>query len=325
MKQLLVILFSLVLFSCKGQKDSANKTSAADKLVGYYNRVHYDSIFYLFSKDMKEGFPLNGVNDFFSNMKESSGEILSYKFIEKNRTYDRYKAELSNGIYWLNISLDAAGKINGLYINEYDGSDAPPVRMVARNSTKMILPFEGEWFVFWGGDTKAQNYHVVNKAQKNAFDIVIVDEKGRSFKTDGKNNEDYYAFGQKLIAPCDAEVISVIEGVKDNVPGEMNPAQATGNSVVLKTAANEYLVFAHFKMNSIQVKMGDKVKQGQLLGLCGNSGNSSEAHLHFHIQDKESMMSSTGIKCYFEKLIVNGIEKKDYSPVRGERIKNVSN
>jgi murein DD-endopeptidase MepM/ murein hydrolase activator NlpD len=154
--------------------------------------------------------------------------------------------------------------------------------------------------------------------------MMIMGGNGKTYKTDGRTNDDYYAFGQPLTAPCDGEVVMAVDGVKDNSPGEMNTMFVTGNTVVIKTANNEYLLFAHFRQYSIKVKQGDKVKQGQLLGLCGNSGNSSEPHLHFHIQNKENMTEATGIKCYFDKILVNGVEKNDYSPVKGERIKNIN-
>ncbi len=60
----------------------------------------------------------------------------------------------------------------------------------------------------------------------------------------------------------------------------------------------------------INVKQGQKIKQGELLGLCGNSGNSSEPHLHFHIQNVENMNNATGVKCYFEEFYVDGKLKK---------------
>jgi murein DD-endopeptidase MepM/ murein hydrolase activator NlpD len=180
-----------------------------------------------------------------------------------------------------------------------------------RNISKLQLPVNGEWTVFWGGDTKELNYHVENTAQKNAFDILITDDKGKSFKTDGQTNEDYYAFGKELYAPCDGEVVLVVDGVKENKPGILNPIYVPGNTVIIKAGNNEYLFFAHFKQHSIKVTEGQKVKQGQLLGLCGNSGNSSEPHLHFHIQNAEDMNIATGIKCYFDKIIVNGQEKTD--------------
>jgi murein DD-endopeptidase MepM/ murein hydrolase activator NlpD len=186
----------------------------------------------------------------------------------------------------------------------------------------MALPFNGEWTVIWGGDTKALNYHVEHEAQKNAFDLVITDAKGKSFKTNGSTNKDYYAFGQELLAPCDGEVVLVVDGIKDNVPGTMNPVYVPGNSVIVKTANNEYLFFAHFKQHSIKVLEGQKVMKGQFLGLCGNSGNSSEPHLHFHIQNAEDMNIATGIKCYFDKIIVNGQVMTDYSPIQKDKIRS---
>lgn len=113
----------------------------------------------------------------------------------------------------------------------------------------------------------------------------------------------------------------VVDGVKDNRVGEMNTFNAGGNMTILKTAQNEYLVFCHFKHQSLKVKEGQQIKQGQLLGLCGNTGNSSEAHLHFHIQNTEDMHNATGIKCYFNKLVVNGKIQTDYSPIKSDKIK----
>jgi len=95
-----------------------------------------------------------------------------------------------------------------------------------------------------------------------------------------------------------------------------------GNTVIIRTENKEYLFFAHFKQHTIKVKEGQSVKQGQFLGECGNSGNSSEPHLHFHIQNVENMNVATGVKCYFDKLIVNGQSKSDYSPVQKDLIRN---
>jgi murein DD-endopeptidase MepM/ murein hydrolase activator NlpD len=320
MKQFSFLAYLLVILSCSAQTKPSATGSMADQLVVHYNNKHYDSIFYLFSREMKEALPLKNTTDFFLNMQSEAGAIEKYKFIDKKDGFDRYRGDFVKGIYWLNVAQGNKGEITGLYFYEYDGPGDKPSML--RNTTKLSLPFTGEWFVFWGGDTKEQNYHVISRSQKNAFDFVIAGGSGNTFKTDGKHNEDYYAFGQSLTAPCDAEVVMVTDGIKDNVPGEMNKEQITGNTVVLKTMNNEYLLFAHFKQNSIQVTKGARIKKGQLLGLCGNSGNSSEPHLHFHIQDKENMIGSTGVKCYFEKLKVNDIIKKDYSPVKGERIKN---
>jgi murein DD-endopeptidase MepM/ murein hydrolase activator NlpD len=170
------------------------------------------------------------------------------------------------------------------------------------------------------GDTKELNYHVESVAQKNAFDILIRDSSGLTHKGVGQKNEDYYAFGKELYAPCDGEVVLVVDGVKDNVPGTLNPVYIPGNTVIIKATNGEYAFLAHFKQHTIIVKQGQKVKAGELLGLCGNSGNSSEPHLHFHLQNVEDMNIAVGAKCYFDQIKVNGDLKIDYSPIKGDKI-----
>lgn len=199
MKRLLSACICFVLLSCKGQKDISRNSVLADRLVSHYNQKHYDSIFYLFSPEMQAALPLTKTTEFFSQMQDGSGSIIKYDFKEKKESYDRYRAEFARGTYWLSISQNAKDKIDGLYFIDYDGPGEQS--SMIRNKTALSLPFSGEWFVFWGGDTKEQNYHVISKAQKNAFDLVITGENGKSFKTDGDTNEDYYAFGQPLIAP----------------------------------------------------------------------------------------------------------------------------
>lgn len=215
----------------------------------------------------------------------------------------------------MTLTLNLNNEIAGLLFKPYTEA-----KEIVRNTTKMKLPFKGEWTVTWGGDTKELNYHVESVAQKNAFDILITDQKGATHKGTGEINEDYYAFGKELFAPCDGEVVLAVDGVKDNIPGTLNPIYIPGNTVIIKTATGEYAFFAHFKQNTIVVKQGQKVTSGALLGLCGNSGNSSEPHLHFHLQNVEDMTKATGAKCYFDQLKVNGIVRTDYSPVKGEKI-----
>lgn len=302
----------------------AQTEKATDKIImnnfeRYYNASQYDSIFNLFAPVMKQALPIEQARDFFNALKLQSGNITKREFIRYNGTSGLYKSSFERALLALNVSTDENQKINGLFVKPYIEENTPAME---RNITKLMLPFHGEWTVVWGGDTKEQNYHIQSKAQKNAFDFIITDNTGKSYKSNGQTNEDYYAFGKELFAPCNGEIMLVVDGVKDNKPGEFNPIYVPGNTVILKTAANEYLFFAHFKQHSIKVKQGDKVKQGQVLGLCGNSGNSSEAHLHYHIQHIEDMNKATGIKCYFDKIYVNGELKTDYSPLRTEKVKN---
>ena len=311
------MIFITMLSFGQTEKETSKKVSAEFEI--HYNSDDYKNIFDLFSSEMKSALPIEKTTEFLKGLKSKAGKIQQREFVKYEQTYASYKTNFEGAIFAVNISLDNNSKINGLFVKPFKENNLPKLK---RNKTELILPFKDEWKVFWGGDTKKLNYHVESEAQKNAFDILITGKNGKTFKTDGETNEDYYAFGKELIAPCDAEVVLVVDGVKDNKPGVLNPIYVPGNTVILKTKNTEYLLFAHFKQNSIVVKQGQKVKQGELLGLCGNSGNSSEAHLHFHIQNVEDMNQATGAKCYFSEIIVNGELKKDYSPIKGELIKN---
>lgn len=308
--------------SLSAQTEQASYKLITDKLESSYNQSKYDTIFDMFSAAMQAALPLEKTRDFFTGLKNQAGLIKEREFVTYVKTVAVYKTTFEKIVFAVNISLDSNSKINGLLIKPFKPGNLPKIE---RNTTKLILPFHGTWHVVWGGDTKELNYHIENEAQKNAFDILIVDKTGKSYHGNGKTNEDFYAFGKELIAPCDGEIVWVINGVADNIPGEMNTKDITGNTVVIKTIHNEFLYFCHFKNQTIQVKEGDKVKQGQLLGLCGNSGHSSEPHLHFHIQNVKDMNIATGVKCYFNKIAVNGILKTDYSPVQNDNIENVKN
>jgi len=316
---LLCAYFSLLVSATNAQQEKETVKIMSAQFEKWFNAKAYDSIYAQFAQNMKAALTFTATKDFLNGVHEEYGKIQTrtfYKYV--NGSFASYKTNFEKQVMALNISIDGQSLINGFQITAFvnDLPNAPE-----RNTTKLMFPAKGEWTVIWGGDTQLQNYHVESRAQKNAFDILIKDAFGKSFKTNGKTNEDYYAFGKELLAPCDAVVVVVVDGVKDNIPGEFNPIYVPGNTVILKTLNGEYLFFAHFKYQSIQVKVGQQVVKGQVLGLCGNSGNSSEPHIHFHIQNTENMMNATGIKCYFDSININGEWKKDYSPIQKDLIK----
>jgi len=318
MKKFLLILTIISLWNVSAQTEKPNYKIISAQFETLYNNKDYAAIFSLFSTDMQKALPLDKTTELLSSVQAQAGKINKREFIQYDKSYAIYKTTSEKTVFALNMSVDDNSKINGFLIRPYIDQTVPKPE---RNDTKLALPFKGEWTVIWGGDTKELNYHVKDNAQKNAFDLIIKDSKEKSYKTDGIKNEDYYAFGKELFAPCDGEVVLTVDGIKDNKPGILNPIYTLGNTVIIKTIKNEYLIFAHFKQNSIQVKQGQQIKQGHLLGLCGNSGNSSEPHIHFHIQNVEDLNIATGIKCYFDRIIVDGKSKFDYSPMQAEKIK----
>lgn len=181
--------------------------------------------------------------------------------------------------------------------------------------TEFIMPIKETWYVFWGGTNEQDNYHYAHESQRYAFDLVIK-KNGQNYEGDRDENESYYAFGKEVIAPASGKVIEVESNIQDNEPvGEMNREEPFGNYVMIDHGSGEYSVIAHMKHQSPVVKVGDEVKQGELIGLCGNSGNSSEPHIHFHVSDSPQLNQGKSIRI---KL------KSNANPVRGDFVQPAS-
>lgn len=165
--------------------------------------------------------------------------------------------------------------------------------------TRFHFPFKEEWLVFWGGTNILVNYHYEYEQQRYAYDFIIVNGN-RTYEGDPTLNESYYAFGKEYLAPADGVVVGIENNVKDNEPvGTFNEEKPAGNYVILDHGNEEFSYLAHFKYQSIVVKQGESVKQGDLLGLVGNSGNSSDPHIHFHVADSPDLMTSKSLRINF--------------------------
>ena len=178
-------------------------------------------------------------------------------------------------------------------------------------SNQYRMPINEDWFVFWGGTNVFDNYHYAYEQQRYAYDLVQV-KNGATFTGNPLNNENYYAFGTDVVAPLQGTVVTVVDGCIDNVPGEMDEALLAGNYVVLEHPNQEYSMMAHLKNGSISVKVGDVVKEGHILGQCGNSGNSSEAHIHFQVMDHPQLDQAKSIRIRFQQ---------EDEPVQGDTVR----
>lgn len=266
----------------------------------------------LFDGPMSKAFPMEKRKELFEGLRAEHGPLRSLDAPHKvHPQFALVPARFERGVLDLKIALDGRGRIAGLYFQPH----AAPLTAPPSNLVPLRAPFRGRWLVFWGGDEREQNAHLDHPNQTGAFDFLGVGPDGKTSRGEGTRNEDYYAFGREVLAPGDGEVTDVISGVRDNAPGSMNQYAALGNAVVIRHSEHEYSVLAHLKLGSERVKPGDTVKAGQVVGLCGNSGNSSEPHLHYHLQNTPVIQDGTGIKVRFTGL---GGREKPHSPVKGE-------
>jgi murein DD-endopeptidase MepM/ murein hydrolase activator NlpD len=319
-KATICILFALFSISAAGQTQAEKLRTMADLFVSAYNASAYSEIENQFNGQMNQAVPLEKLSVFLDGLHKNLGRLVSIgtpTFISPAAA--RYEANFEKARMDMILAVDSKGLIAGLSIQQ---PALVKPRNTARNQTELQLPFRGEWLVFWGGDTVEQNYHQDAPTQRFAFDILRVDVTGKTHKGDGKQNEDYYAFGQEILADADGLVTDAVTGVKDNVPGVMNPLMAVGNLVMIRHSNGEVSVFCHLKYGSTRVKVGDKIKAGDVVGLCGNTGNSSEPHLHYQVQGSMLFADENSMKVFFRRIVVRRggtREARDqYSPVKGD-------
>jgi murein DD-endopeptidase MepM/ murein hydrolase activator NlpD len=229
--------------------------------------------------------------------------------------------EVGTGRWTFGLVFDAEGTIVGGDTRPVEPLPADP-KAGYRTQTRMRLPFDGEWFVFWGGDAERVNHHVRAPAQRHAYDLVVWRDGG-THRGAGTANVDYWAWGQRIVSPAAGEVVAAVDGLADNQPltGVMNTTDPAGNHVLIDVGHGEFLLLAHFQQGSVAVKAGDQVEAGQLLGLTGSSGNSSEPHVHIHLQDSAVPLAGIGLPLAFSDVLVDGERESRTELLQGQFVR----
>ena len=174
-------------------------------------------------------------------------------------------------------------------------------RFLKVNNIRLQLPFIGEWMVSQGYDG-----NITHKGEwGKALDFIIVDDALKTYDKYAATPQHFYCYGKPVLAPADGFVEHIEDFVEDNEIGKINQQQNWGNTIVIKHAEGLFTKMSHLRKNSFKVKMGDYVKQGDIIASCGNSGRSPEPHLHFQVQTTSYIGSKT-----FAYPFAHYIEKK---------------
>lgn len=254
--------------------------------------------------------------EFQQSVSEQEIKKLSQSFFQPNDVFSLQAEYSLNGLIeyvWtdsqenkgVSAVLDEDNTIWGLQIVNLT---AHPESDDTFTKQEYSLPFKEEWFTYWGGRNVLLNYHYAYESQRYAYDFFIAKEN-RTFAAEADAaNGSYYAFGQEVIAPADGVVVQVVNDVADNKPGTADETQPAGNYIIIDHDG-EYSILAHFMEGSILVKQGQQVKRGETIGLCGNSGNSSEPHIHFQVSDQPSLEQGKSLRIQFK----DGVD-----PIKGQ-------
>lgn len=175
--------------------------------------------------------------------------------------------------------------------------------------TQPTAPFGGRWTTVNGGITKATSHSWGIVSQRYAYDFVVTDEDGNTHDGDGSELTDYHAFGEPIRAPADGEVVKTRDGLRDHPrPGtgwlEWRTWDIPGNHVVIEHDDGAYSTLAHLREDSLRVEPGDRVERGEVVAECGNSGTSTEPHLHYQIQDRRNFWFAAGLVPEFRDVTV---------------------
>jgi hypothetical protein len=223
------------------------------------------------------------------------------------------------GAVWIEWTMNVAGTIEAFEVKP--GVPEAPTRFLGyATRTELRLPFTGDWFVVWGGRSTFQNYHAAFVDQRFAYDFLVVRD-GRTYAGDAALNESYFCFGQPILAPAAGVVRAAADGIADNRPGATNAREPLGNHVVLDHGNGEFSFLAHLQRGSVAVQPGREVRAGEVIGRCGNSGNSTEAHLHYHLQNTAAFGAGEGLPAPFTGYFAYAQPVERGEPTRGQHIR----
>jgi murein DD-endopeptidase len=198
--------------------------------------------------------------------------------------------------------------------------DMKPSVVGTNASVKIQSPLHGDHWLAGNGPSNTSGHRralipIDARAaisQRFAIDWVRLGDDGATFHGDKLDNKNYYAFGVEAYAVADGVVTETKDGIPQNIPGEHSRAvpitleTVGGNHVIIDIGGGNFAFYAHLQPGSLRVKLGDKVRTGQVIGLVGNTGNSTEPHLHFHISNATSPLGSEGLPYTLSSFTVQG-------------------
>jgi Peptidase family M23 len=233
---------------------------------------------------------------------------------------------------WINLANDARlpGRLQHVFAVKKRGEDAErelnaATTTVLNKETEIASPLRGKNWVAGNAPSNTsahrRTFIVIDGtphiAQRYAIDWVQIGEDNKTYHGDAKDNHSYHCFGVEALAVADGLVAEVKDGIPENTPNEASMAvpitlaTIAGNHVNLDLGGGVYAMYAHLQPGSIRVKLGERVKRDRVIGLVGNTGNSSEPHLHFQLMDRNSPLGSEGLPYALPEYVVRGKGQAD--------------
>lgn len=309
---------------------SAAAKSRARQIFGYFESGQSAALYAAFAPRMKKNSSTakmatvaKQIGTEWGREEKMIGENFAPDMLSTSTVYSRYSqfSKSKDPIFTVMV-LDEQGQVEIFQFRP----DPPPTgnRFVDyKNTAKIRLPFNGDWFVYQGGRLIYQNPNAYRDAERYAMTFTVLKD-GRPFSGDGSKNEQFYCYGQPVLAPADGTVVMITDTYADNAPGRPEEVMPSGNRVLISHGNKEYSVLLHLKQNSIKVKQGAKVKQGDVVGECGNSGASSAPHLEYRLQNSRGVPLPQTLPVQFVDYVADGAPVAVGEPLRGQTVRNAT-
>lgn len=185
-----------------------------------------------------------------------------------------------------------------------------PVPVSEESARILSPPFHGGIWVAGDGAANDSNHRRslfaidgnVYSPERFAIDWVKVGPNGDSRHDGSSKNENWWGWGEPVLAVMDGEITEAVDEFPDNTPKVIPPItldNIAGNHIILKITPNRFVTYAHLQKGSIKVRTGDRVHRGDVIALLGNSGNTTGAHLHLQVTDRNSVLQAQGVPFVF--------------------------
>lgn len=256
--------------------------------------------------------------------------------------YDPVLPPGASGVIYVFLNFagrEAPRRLDNSLVVEADGHPENAQRIplgqleVSKSGTAVIdEPFTGDRWLAANGPSNASLHRRAvivldgkpQIAQRYAIDWIKLGDDGNSYTGDQHKNSSYHAYDVPILAVADGTIVTVKDGLPENVPHTAKRAVAMtlvntpGNHVVEEIGSGLYVGYAHMRPGTITVKPGEQVYRGQVLGRLGNTGNSDEPHLHLQICNAPSFLICEGVPMEFKRMSLAAyhIDQRGNTPVK---------
>jgi hypothetical protein len=248
---------------------------------------------------------------------EAAQPIATFEAEQLDAMLQPLGADGQTAIAFMSVAFDRSSHIPDKLFHQVSTVDSEVKgAVIATHRTELHVlgpPVEGaNWLAEDGPSNDRNNHHrrgvvILDgravDSRRYAIDWMQIGE-GASFSGDARDVRSYYSYGKTVLAVANGRVVTARDGLPDNIPGHgesFHPAvpitleTVAGNTITLDLGGGQFAYYMHLQPGSLRVKVGDRVRRGQVVARIGASGDAREPHLHFEVTTSSKLLAGEGV------------------------------